>query len=60
MQGAKLHKSEFWVLRIPKIAEMIKEERGGKIVTDLFSLRSHFGGSQTHMRSYRPRHKEDF
>lgn len=38
MQGAKLHKSEFWVLSIPKIAGMIKEERGGKIVTDLFSL----------------------
>lgn len=29
MQGAKLHESEFWALRIPKIAGMIKGERGG-------------------------------
>lgn len=46
MQGAKLHESEFWALRIPKIAGMIKGKRGGE--DNDIPLWYQFGRSKTH------------
>lgn len=59
MQGAKLQKSEFefWALRIPKIAGMIKGERGGKTMTSHCDLSLE---EARHTRVYRLIHKEDF